>query len=88
MTKVFLLSLAIMSITTLTAKELFTKEKISQYLTEENPFVYAAIGKKYIYKEKRKKKRKEGRKKKKERKKQGKKEWKNEKMKERMNKIF
>lgn len=52
--KVFLLSLAVMSITTVTAKELFTKEKISQYLTEENPFVYAAIGKKYIYKEKEK----------------------------------
>lgn len=52
--KVFFLCLGVMSISALTATELFTKDTITQYLTQENPFVYAAIGKKYIYKEKEK----------------------------------
>jgi len=52
--KVFFLCITWLCITTLTATELFTKEKISQYLIQENPFVYAAVGKKYIYKEKEK----------------------------------
>lgn len=52
--KVFFLCLGVVSITTLTATELFTKDKITNYLTEENPFVYTAVGKKYIYKEKEK----------------------------------
>jgi len=34
------------------AKELFTRDKIEQYLTQENPYVYSAIGKEFIYKEK------------------------------------
>lgn len=34
---------------TLEAKELFTQDKILEYLTEENPFVYDAVGQKYIY---------------------------------------
>lgn len=52
--KAFFLALGVMSISTLTATELFTKDKISHFLTEENPFVYSEIGKKYIYKEKEK----------------------------------
>lgn len=52
--KIFFLCLGVMSISALTAAELFTKDKISNYLTEENPFVYSAVGKKYIYKEKEK----------------------------------
>ena len=52
--KVFFLCLGVMSISILTATELFTKDKIATYLTEENPFVYSAVGKKYIYKEKEK----------------------------------
>lgn len=52
--KLFFLCLGVISISTLTAKELFTTDKISHYLTEENPFVYSAVGKKYIYKEKEK----------------------------------
>lgn len=52
--KIFFVCLGVMSISALTATELFTKDKISNYLTEENPFVYAAVGKKYIYKEKEK----------------------------------
>ncbi len=36
------------------AKEVFTKEHILRYLDENNPSVYSAIGKKYIYKEKEK----------------------------------
>lgn len=52
--KVFFLCLGVMSISALTATELFTKDKIANYLTQENPFVYAAVGKKYIYKEKEK----------------------------------
>ena len=49
--KVFFLCLGVISITALSATELFTKDKIPKYLTEENPFVYVAVGKKYIYKE-------------------------------------
>lgn len=52
--KLFLLSIVLTYITALTAAELFTKDKISQYLTQENPFIYSAIGKAYIYKEKEK----------------------------------
>lgn len=52
--KLFFLSLGVISITALTATELFTKDKIAHYLTEDNTFVYAAVGKKYIYKEKEK----------------------------------
>ncbi len=36
------------------AKELFTRDKILQHLTVDNPFVYAAIGKSYIYADKEK----------------------------------
>ncbi len=36
------------------AKEVFTKEHILRYLDENNPSVYSAIGKKYIFKEKEK----------------------------------
>ena len=36
----------------LIAQELFSREKIVQYLTKENPYVYTAIGNEYIYKEK------------------------------------
>jgi outer membrane protein TolC len=52
--KIFFLCLGVMSITALSATELFTKDEISNYLTEENPFVYAAVGNKYIYREKEK----------------------------------
>lgn len=52
--KIFFLCLGVMSITALAATELFTKDEISNYLTEENPFVYAAVGNKYIYREKEK----------------------------------
>ncbi len=31
------------------AKEIFTEKDIKQYMTEENPFIYSIIGKKYIY---------------------------------------
>lgn len=36
----------------LNAKEVFTKEYIAKYLSIDNPFIYSAVGKKYIYKEK------------------------------------
>jgi len=52
--KSFFLGISLLCISPLTAVELFTKDKISQYLTQENPFVYAAMGKEYIYKEKEK----------------------------------
>jgi outer membrane protein TolC len=38
----------------LEAKELFTKEHILGYFNLDNPFVYASLGKKFIYKEKEK----------------------------------
>lgn len=34
------------------AKELFTKEKIAQYLTDKNPYIYTARAKEYAYKAK------------------------------------
>lgn len=36
----------------LNAQELFSRDKIVQYLTKENPYVYSAIGNELIYKEK------------------------------------
>ncbi len=36
------------------AKEILTEEKIKRFLTEENPYIYTILGKKYIYQGKRK----------------------------------
>ena len=44
--------IGIFALADLYAAELFTKAHISRYLNTENPFVYTAVGQKYIYKEK------------------------------------
>ncbi|CAA6811844.1 MAG: TolC-like outermembrane protein [uncultured Sulfurovum sp.] len=46
------LLLMLLMLSPLIAKELFTEETIVQYLTEKNPFIYDAVGEKYIYKAK------------------------------------
>ena len=40
-----------MTITTLCAKELFTKQTLENYLIQENPFVYKTKAQEYVYKE-------------------------------------
>jgi len=50
--KLILLFIGLLTINTVNAKEYFSEDKIIQFLTEENPFVYATLGKEYIYREK------------------------------------
>lgn len=52
--KVRLILFSVAFFNELIAKELFTKDVIQQYLTQENPFVYETVAKEYIYKEKEK----------------------------------
>lgn len=49
--KLLLVIYILLACTQLNAKELFTKEMIPLYLSESNPFIYAAIGEENIYKE-------------------------------------
>lgn len=37
---------------TISAKEIFTKEHISQYMKLDNPYVYSVVGQKFVYKQK------------------------------------
>ncbi|NPA51382.1 MAG: TolC family protein [Aquificae bacterium] len=48
------LYLAIFLFSTVFGKEIFTEEKIKEFLTQENPYIYTIIGKKYVYQGKRK----------------------------------
>ena len=41
-----------LALSSINAKELFNQEKIVQYLSEKNPFVYDTFGEKYVYKAK------------------------------------
>ncbi|MDF1880354.1 hypothetical protein JHD50_03380 [Sulfurimonas sp. MAG313] len=41
----------IMLSTSSMAKEIFSKEHIAQYLNLDNPFVYSAVGEKFVYQE-------------------------------------
>lgn len=50
--KIFFFILFVLYSNSLFSKEWFTRDKIEQYLTQENSYVYSAIGKEYIYKEK------------------------------------
>jgi len=50
--RIVFLYIGVFLLSTLSAKEIFTKDHIRSYLNIDNPFVYSAIGEKYIYKEK------------------------------------
>ena len=50
--RLFTLVMMFVYLSSLNAQELFSRDKIVQYLTKENPYVYSAIGNEYIYKEK------------------------------------
>ncbi|MEA2047166.1 MAG: TolC family protein [Campylobacterota bacterium] len=52
--KLILLSMGLLSISSMMAKEVFEKKDIAQYLTLKNPFYYSAVGEKFIYEEKKK----------------------------------
>ncbi len=52
--KLTLLLVLLLSWSLLDAKALFGVDKITSYLTQDNPYVYEAIGQEYIYKEKEK----------------------------------
>mgnify|MGYP005664119395 CR=1 FL=1 len=52
--RLFILFIGLFSLSNLGAQEIFTKEHILKYFDLENPFVYTALGKKYIYKEREK----------------------------------
>mgnify|MGYP000123582401 CR=1 FL=1 len=52
--RLLIFSIAFFFLSNLEAKELFTQEHILKYFNLENPFVYTALGEKYIYKEKEK----------------------------------
>ena len=52
--RLYILGLGCLALSIVEAKEVFTKEHILRYFNENNPSVYSAIGKKYIYKEKEK----------------------------------
>lgn len=50
--RLFIACIGFLALTNVYAMEVFTQESIAKYLNIENPFVYTAIGQKYIYKEK------------------------------------
>ncbi len=50
--RLFTACIGLLALANAYATELFTQEDITRYLTIENPFVYTAVGQKYIYKEK------------------------------------
>ncbi len=50
--RLFTACIGLLALANAYATELFTQEDIARYLTIENPFVYTAVGQKYIYKEK------------------------------------
>ena len=52
--RLLIVSIGLLLLSNLEAKELFTQEHILKYLNLENPSVYTALGEKYIYKEKEK----------------------------------
>lgn len=52
--RLFIPCIGFLALANVYAAELFTRESIARYLTVENPFVYTAVGQKYIYKEKEK----------------------------------
>jgi hypothetical protein len=52
MMRLFIPCIGFLALTHVYAMEVFTQEHIAKYLNVDNPFIYTAIGQKYIYKEK------------------------------------